>query len=103
MNSLFLTHPTFFSRITNETAKTVHDEYWHPHVDKETYNSFHFTSLLYLGNFSKDFQGGRFVFIDGDKKNKTNIVVEPKKGRVSAFTSGAENLHNVEKVTSGVR
>lgn len=32
--SIYLTHPTFFSRITNETAKTVHDEYWHAHVDK---------------------------------------------------------------------
>lgn len=34
VNSIYLTHPTFISRITNETAKTVHDEYWHPHVDK---------------------------------------------------------------------
>lgn len=34
VESLYLTHPTFFSRITNVTAKTIHDEYWHPHVDK---------------------------------------------------------------------
>lgn len=33
-NSLYLTHPTFFSRLNNVDAKTVHDEYWHPHVDK---------------------------------------------------------------------
>lgn len=33
-NSLYLTHPTFFSRLTNVGAKTIHDEYWHPHVDK---------------------------------------------------------------------
>lgn len=33
-NALYLTHPTFFSRLTNAPAKTVHDEYWHPHVDK---------------------------------------------------------------------
>lgn len=38
ISSLHLTHPTFFSRITNATAKTVHDEYWLPHVDKETYS-----------------------------------------------------------------
>lgn len=31
------------------------------------------------------------------------MIVEPKKGRVSMFTSGAENLHYVEKVSSGVR
>nr|XP_021144305.1 2-oxoglutarate and iron-dependent oxygenase domain-containing protein 3 isoform X3 [Columba livia] len=32
--SLYLTKPTFFSRINNTGAKTTHDEYWHPHVDK---------------------------------------------------------------------
>lgn len=37
VESLYLTHPTFFSRITNVTAKTIHDEYWHPHVDKVRY------------------------------------------------------------------
>lgn len=42
-SSIYLTYPTFFSRITNETAKTIHDEYWHPHVDKVIYfcESFH--------------------------------------------------------------
>ncbi|XP_063627103.1 2-oxoglutarate and iron-dependent oxygenase domain-containing protein 3-like [Cydia splendana] len=96
---LYLTHPTFFSEITSKEAVTVHDEYWHPHVDKETYKSFHYTTLLYLGDYGKDFQGGRFVFID----EKYNRTVEPRKGRVSMFTSGAENLHYVEKVTSGIR
>ncbi|XP_025976345.2 2-oxoglutarate and iron-dependent oxygenase domain-containing protein 3 isoform X2 [Dromaius novaehollandiae] len=33
-SSLYLTKPTFFSRINNTEAKTTHDEYWHPHVDK---------------------------------------------------------------------
>lgn len=98
-NKLYLTHPTFFSRLTAAPALTVHDEYWHPHVDKETYESFHYTSLLYLTNYGQDFQGGRFVFID----DNTNRTVEPRKGRVSMFTSGSENLHYVEKVTSGTR
>lgn len=31
---LFLTKPTFFSRMNMTPPKTVHDEYWHPHVDK---------------------------------------------------------------------
>lgn len=31
---IYLTHPTFFSEITSQKAVTVHDEYWHPHVDK---------------------------------------------------------------------
>lgn len=33
-NKIFLTKPTFFSRMTNVSAKTIHDEYWHPHIDK---------------------------------------------------------------------
>ncbi|XP_069701340.1 2-oxoglutarate and iron-dependent oxygenase domain-containing protein 3-like [Periplaneta americana] len=97
---LHLTHPTFFSRLNAAPALTVHDEYWHPHVDKETYESFHYTSLLYLADYGRDFQGGRFVFIDGDNTNRT---VEPRKGRVSMFTSGSENLHYVERVTAGTR
>lgn len=41
-NSLFLTHPTFFSRLTSADAKTIHDEYWHPHVDKVGFFSQYF-------------------------------------------------------------
>ncbi|XP_004929738.2 2-oxoglutarate and iron-dependent oxygenase domain-containing protein 3 isoform X1 [Bombyx mori] len=96
---IYLTHPTFFSEITSKEAVTVHDEYWHPHVDKETYKSFHYTTLLYLTDYNIDFKGGRFVFID----EKYNRTIEPRKGRVSMFTSGKENLHYVEKVTSGTR
>lgn len=97
--ALHLTQPTFFSRLTDRAPLTVHDEYWHVHVDKETYPSFHYTSLLYLNDFGVDFTGGRFVFTDSD----TNRTVEPRKGRVSAFTSGWENPHQVERVSSGVR
>ncbi|KAJ1529209.1 hypothetical protein ONE63_006013 [Megalurothrips usitatus] len=97
---LYLTHPTFFSRLTNLPPGTEHDEYWHPHVDKDTYESFHYTSLLYLSDYGEDFDGGRFVFIDKDNVNST---VEPRKGRVSVFTSGKENTHYVERVRSGTR
>lgn len=62
------------------------------------YGSFTYTSLIYLSDFGEDFKGGQFVFRSGDR-----ITVEPKRGRLSAFTSGSENLHNVEKVTSGKR
>lgn len=96
---IYLTHPTFFSEITSKKAVTIHDEYWHPHVDKETYKSFHYTTLLYLGDYDIDFKGGRFIFID----EKYNVTIEPRKGRLSMFTSGKENLHYVEKVTSGKR
>ena len=33
---LYLSHPTFFSELTAVPAVTVHDEYWHPHIDKVT-------------------------------------------------------------------
>nr|XP_023412535.1 2-oxoglutarate and iron-dependent oxygenase domain-containing protein 3 isoform X3 [Loxodonta africana] len=96
---LYLTKPTFFSRINTTEARTAHDEYWHAHVDKVTYGSFDYTSLLYLSDYLEDFGGGRFVFME-EGANKT---VEPRVGRVSFFTSGSENLHRVEKVLWGTR
>ena len=33
-DKLYLTKPTFFSRMDTKAAKTPHDEYWHPHIDK---------------------------------------------------------------------
>lgn len=100
-SSLFLTHPTFFSRLESRPAESLHDEYWHVHVDKETYPSFHYTSLLYLTDHNEDFQGGEFVFVDNhDKLNRT---IEPRVGRVSMFTSGIENKHHVKPVKSGAR
>ena len=44
---------------------------------QETYESFHYTSLLYLSDYGHDFHGGRFIFVDGDNTNRT---VEPRKG-----------------------
>uniref|UniRef100_A0A8C2G8F7 Urotensin-2 receptor 2 n=1 Tax=Cyprinus carpio TaxID=7962 RepID=A0A8C2G8F7_CYPCA len=84
-------------RITS--AKTTHDEYWHPHIDKETYGSFDYTSLLYLSDYGLEFGGGCFVFMDPS----SNRTVEPRAGRLSFFSSGSENLHHVEKVTWGTR
>lgn len=96
---LYLTKPTFFSRINSTSAKTQHDEYWHPHVDKVTYGSFDYTSLLYLSDYGYDFTGGRFIFMDSNG----NRTVEPRAGRVSFFSSGSENLHRVEQVSWGTR
>ncbi|XP_045630884.1 2-oxoglutarate and iron-dependent oxygenase domain-containing protein 3 isoform X2 [Ursus americanus] len=75
-SSLYLTKPTFFSRINSTQARTAHDEYWHAHVDKVTYGSFDYTSLLYLSDYLDDFGGGRFVFVE-EGANKT---VEPRAG-----------------------
>ncbi|KAF0025104.1 hypothetical protein F2P81_021985 [Scophthalmus maximus] len=96
---MYLTKPTFFSRINSTLAKTQHDEYWHPHIDKVTYGSFDYTSLLYLSDYGSDFSGGRFIFMD----QNGNRTVEPRAGRVTFFSSGSENLHRVEKVAWGTR
>lgn len=39
--TLYLTHPTFFSKLTNLDPKTENDEYWHVHVDKVRKNNFY--------------------------------------------------------------
>eukprot|EP01135_Chromosphaera_perkinsii_P003141 Nk52_evm30s236 gene=Nk52_evmTU30s236 len=111
--NLYLTKPTFFSRISGKKAVTMHDEYWHPHIDKLQYGTFYYTSLVYLNDYETDFLGGRFVFDDdhpesyGVKAKKhtpfKKLYVEPRKGRLSFFTSGSENVHHVEKVTEGFR
>ncbi|XP_028845558.1 2-oxoglutarate and iron-dependent oxygenase domain-containing protein 3 [Denticeps clupeoides] len=98
-SQMYLTKPTFFSRINSTDAKTPHDEYWHPHIDKVTYGSFDYTSLLYLSDYGLEFGGGRFIFMD----TTSNRTVEPRAGRVSFFSSASENLHRVEKVTWGTR
>lgn len=43
---MYLTKPTFFSRINSTAAKTQHDEYWHPHIDKVTHK--HRVILLWI-------------------------------------------------------
>lgn len=96
---LHLTSPVFFTRITNAKAVTLNDQYYHAHVDKQTYGTFVYTSLIYLSTYKHEFTGGRFIFLDGNR----NVTIEPKFNRVSAFTSAAENSHMVEPVASGVR
>ncbi|KAB0796024.1 hypothetical protein PPYR_10085 [Photinus pyralis] len=100
INQLQIAHPTFFSRVTNLDPKTVHNEYWHVHVDEDVNKSFHYTSVLYLADYGREFAGGRLTFLD---TQKTNVTLEPRKGRVVMFTSGRENTHHVERVASGTR
>lgn len=39
-DKLHLTHPTFFSQLTNLEPQTEHDEYWHVHIDKVDFFTF---------------------------------------------------------------
>lgn len=101
ISNVYLTKPIFFSQMTNKKAETQHDEYWHKHIDKEQYEGFHYTTLIYLNTHHLDFYGGRFYWINA--KENTTLSHSPTKGRLSIFTSGSENKHYVEKVKSGVR
>lgn len=40
----------------------IHDEYWHPHVDRNNTPHYHYSGLLYLSTYDEDFTGGRFFF-----------------------------------------
>ncbi|XP_029692086.1 2-oxoglutarate and iron-dependent oxygenase domain-containing protein 3 isoform X2 [Takifugu rubripes] len=88
---MYLTKPTFFSRINSTTAKTQHDEYWHPHIDKVTYGSFDYTSLLYLSDYGSDFSGGRFIFMDQD----SNSTVEPRAGNYQLIKEHSSRILRV--------
>lgn len=90
---------TFFSHINaSKEARTLHDEYWHQHVDTLQYGTFAYTSLLYLSTQGEDFDGGEFVFDTGG-----GTAVQPRVGRLVVFSSDAENPHRVAKVSRGAR
>eukprot|EP01006_Ploeotia_vitrea_P033164 TRINITY_DN65284_c0_g1_i2.p1 TRINITY_DN65284_c0_g1~~TRINITY_DN65284_c0_g1_i2.p1 ORF type:complete len:310 (-),score=25.51 TRINITY_DN65284_c0_g1_i2:111-1010(-) len=101
VKNLVLTKPTFFSRIqaSKSDAANPNDEYWHYHIDKKQYGSFDYTSLIYLNTAGEDFTGGEFEF----EATNGPLFVHPKAGRAVMFTSGDENIHRVNKVTSGTR
>lgn len=67
----------------------------------ENSKSIHYTLIVLLNNFKRDFSGGKFIFIDSENGKKKNIVVEPKAGRTVGYTAGSENMHFMEKVTTG--
>jgi len=104
---------TFFSHINaSKTPMTMHDEYWHPHIDTQQYGTFAVTTILYLNGHGSDFEGGKFRFADdkiamnqalGGPEGGNWSAVQPIAGRIVAFTSGQENVHHVEPVTKGVR
>jgi len=107
VQKLFFTSPTFITRLTHKAAQDVHDEYWHTHADRNNTAHYHYSGLLYMSTFEKDFQGGRLIFPSSysseDEEGEPQLIVEPKRGRVILFTSGHENPHRVEQVTSGNR
>ena len=48
VDRLLSTSPRFVSRMDEKPAHTMHDEYWHEHVDASQYPGFEYTALVYL-------------------------------------------------------
>jgi hypothetical protein len=69
--------------------------------DKESNKFVHYSVIIFLSTYNRDLTGGRFVFVDYEKKKKTNNVVDPKIGRTVIYSAGAENTHIIEKITDG--
>jgi len=78
-----------------------------PHSDEAADSFFHYSALLYLSSQNDDFEGGGLGFDDpselatGERRILSSL--SPQRGLGVMFTSGWENLHFVEPVTSGCR
>ena len=106
LSVLSFTTPTFITRLDGNASWTpdgVHDEYWHVHADRNNTDHYHYSGLLYLNNYIEDFTGGLLHFFSPIDHSLAELTVEPRSGRVVMFTSGPENPHAVERVTSGER
>ncbi|ETV93480.1 hypothetical protein, variant 1 [Aphanomyces invadans] len=100
LTTLYFTAPTFLTRLIGNASWTpaeLHDE--HAHVDKNNTHHYDYSGLLYLADYGVEFTGGMFAFLDHHR----NTTVEPARGRLMMFTSGAENVHEVRPVESGAR
>lgn len=110
---------------SEDCIKNMLTTYATPHVDKSNRIKYDFSTVLYLNdslewqvhmrngfsvlhiddtdnietfNSCVGFEGGRFVFNDNFG---TDVAVVPRRGRLLMFTSGPENLHQVQHVTGG--
>lgn len=78
------------------------------HIDAARPVQWHYTVLLYVGHHGADrFAGGETLLIDSVEPEtghvSSGVLVEPRRGRVLAFSSGSENVHMALQVTYGYR
>lgn len=109
----------FTSRIPADAPQAAYGKL---HADESSDESFHYSGVLHLRSAGDGFEGGDFAFSDapaaeaargedggagmgsGDPLTDRALTrVSPLQGRAVLFSSGWENLHLVEPVTSGVR
>jgi len=93
------------------------------HTDEATHDGYHYSCVLYLSSHGEDFEGGAFVFNDPAKNKEEEAPkdpsmsleeqmrrdgrkltpIYPKRGNAVIFSSGWENMHEVETITEGTR
>ena len=78
------------------------------HIDAARPVYWHYTCLLYVGEHgASQFAGGETLLIDEVERRHGNVrsglLVEPRRGRLLAFSSGAENVHTALEATYGFR
>jgi len=97
------------------------------HTDEATHAGYHYSCVIYLSTQGVDFEGGDFVFNDPadegyevtqeEKESLRRMPIEeqmrrsgrkltpfhPSRGAAVIFSSGWENMHEVEQITKGVR
>lgn len=107
-DKLLLASPSFFTRITSDDPVTPIDNYITRHSDTNQFPDFSYSAWLYLNTQNEEFTGGEFIFDSYDEMYQTGTLnyeqaVEPKTGRLLIFSSGTENPHHDELITSGIR
>ena len=109
VSDLHFTAPTFITREVGDESwrpTTMHDEYWHPHVDKNNTEHYDYSGLVYLSTLGEDFgPGGELHFYPDSSLDcakfvdpvepgpckvtgPADLVVEPRRGRLIVFGSG---------------
>lgn len=78
------------------------------HADESSFGSFHYSCVMYLTTQHEDFEGGTFNFNDpppeGDESGERVLTpLSPRSGSAVVFSSGWENMHEVEPLRSGLR
>jgi len=76
------------------------------HSDESTHAEFHYSCVLYLSTQHMDFEGGTFNFNDPSEVvggDRVLTPLSPSRGAAVIFSSGWENMHEVEPLVSGTR
>ncbi|RWS29611.1 2-oxoglutarate and iron-dependent oxygenase domain-containing protein 3-like isoform X1, partial [Leptotrombidium deliense] len=94
----------FFSNVSQFTRhKPVTQFSEFRHVDKVRSPSLIVTTILWLSTVDFDFIGGRLEFLTGGPEPFSPLLIDPKFGRFSAWTSSYENPHAVHEIVAGER